>query len=123
MPLVIKDKRSGEEKVCGIVCESLQCGHCLLPVQPNTVFMAFDDPYFCIVHETCVPLFNFDKQSRRPKGIGRETAIKELDEYQKQLHTMTERPWWQNKAPKSYQKALQDLLLLHQSLRTSRVIA
>lgn len=108
---------------CAVLCESLECGHCLLPIEPNMPFLALDDPYFCIIHETCMSLFNFNKMSRRkPDNAGRQAAKTEIDEMQTQLHTMVSRPWWQKNAPKQYQKAMQDLLLLHQGLRTARVI-
>lgn len=123
MPLEIKNKKTGEVLACAVVCESLECGHCLLPIEPVGAYLALDDPYFCVIHETCMSLFNFNKLSRRrTDSAGRIQAKKELDDIQSQLHTMISRPWWQKNAPKHYQKAMQELLMLHQSLRTARVI-
>ena len=123
MPLEIKDKRTKEVKACGIMGNTLKCGHCDFPIQDDITWIALDDPYFCMIHETCLSLFQFDGTTRSRQGQGRVKAKKDLDDMQRELHQMVARPWWQNsKTTKRYHKALQDMLLLHQSLRTSRVI-
>lgn len=106
-----------------VIGKSIKCGHCDLPVLDGTAWAAIDEPYFCLVHETCVSLFNFDERSRMPDSDGKAAAANELDELQRELHTMISRPWWQkSESTKRYHKAVQQMLLLHQSLRTAGVI-
>jgi len=123
MPLKIEDKRTKEVKAYGVTGNTLRCGHCDLPIQDDLTWVAIDDPYFCLVHETCLGLFKFDGMRRTREGPGRIQAKRDLDDMQAELHKMISRPWWQNnKGAARYHKALQDMLLLHQSLRTARVI-
>lgn len=60
---------------------------------------------------------------RTDAAEGRLEAKKDIDRLQRVLHGMITKPWWQNSAnTKKYHAAIRDMLLLHQSLRSARVI-
>lgn len=123
MPLEIKNKRTKKVEANGVVCNSLICGHCNQPVLEGTTWIALDDPYHCIIHEPCVSLFNYDEKLRTAKSEGRKKAIKEMDDIVETVNQMVTRPWFQKRGvPKAYQEALQQLVMVHQALRTSGVI-
>ena len=123
MPLEIKNKRTGEVSAHGVMGNSLRCGHCDQEILHDTTWIALDDPYFCLIHETCLSMFEFNGLSRTVKGLGRKGAQQEMDEIVRDLETMLSRPWFQRRGvPTKYQRALQQLLMVHQSLRTSGVV-
>lgn len=123
MPLEIKDRSTGDVKANGITGNTLRCGGCGYEILDDTVWIALDDPYYCLIHQTCLGQFKFDGMARSANSNGREKMNKELDDMQKQLHQMISRPWWKNNAgAKHYHRALVEMLLLHQSLRSSNVI-
>jgi hypothetical protein len=123
MPLVIKDPRTQKVLADGVIGNTIRCGHCDMPIVDNTTWIALDDPYFCLVHETCSTLFKYNSVMRSATSLGRQEARSELDSMQRELHRMIQGAWWQKSAStKRYHHALQQMLLLHQSLRTSRVI-
>lgn len=122
MPLVIRNKRTNKEEACGVVGDSIKCGSCNYPIEDDAKWVAIDDPYYCLVHETCVQTFSFNGQPRTAFSDGRKNMVRERDEHIESLKTMISRPWWQKNAPKAYQHALQQVLLLHESLRTANVI-
>jgi len=124
MPIEIKNKRTGEFQANGVVGNTIRCGHCNYPIVDDTRWFALDDPFFCLVHETCLTLFDFNnKMSRLNLSMGRTAAVKAMDKDVVTLQQMITRPWWQNRGvPLAYQQALQHLLAVHVSLRTAKVI-
>lgn len=122
MPLCIKNKRTGKEEACGVVGDSLKCGSCNYPIQDDAKWVALDNPYYCLVHETCVQTFNFNGQARTEFSDGRKEMQRGRDKHMETLKTMIARPWWNKSAPQQYQHALQQVLLLHESLRAAGII-
>lgn len=123
MPLEIKDKRTGEVKANGVTGNTICCGHCDKPVLDDVTWIALDDPYFCIIHQSCLGLFNFDRMPRTRSSEGRTRIRVKNDKNVQLLQQMLNRPWWRNKQGTSeYTKALIEILCMHQSLQHSRVI-
>jgi hypothetical protein len=76
MPLVIKNKRTGQVDGNGVVGNSLLCGHCNQPCLEGKTWIALDEPYHCLVHETCLTLFEYNKLARTMQGThGRDSRI------------------------------------------------
>lgn len=123
MPLEVKDKRTGKVVANGVTGNSLKCGHCDQPCLDGKTWIALDEPYHCLIHESCYSLFEFNGLPRTVKGSGREKARENMDEILTALHQMSSRPWFQKRGvPDRYKQALQQLMLVHQSLRTMGVI-
>lgn len=124
MPLEIKDKRTKKVKTCAVAGNSLLCGHCQMPIKNQHRWLAFDDPYFCLVHETCLTLFSFDGKDRMSHTQGAEDAREEMDAIVKSLdHTMGKK-WFRESRliPADFKRSLQQVCMIYQSLRTATVI-
>lgn len=123
MPLEIRNKRTNVVEGNAVAGNSIRCGHCDYPIVDDTKWYAIDDPYYCLVHETCLTFFNFNGVSRLALSTGRQQARRALDSDIQTLQRMVTRAWWQKRGvPEDYQLALQHLLALHVSLRTAKVI-
>jgi hypothetical protein len=124
MPLEIKGKRDKEVKTIGVIGNSLKCGHCDFPIMDQHTWIAFDEPYNCLVHETCMGLFDYNSKPRTAGSNGRKSAHMAMDNDLKILEEMTSRPWFQKTSAMTpaRKKALQNLMLIYQSLRTMGVV-
>ena len=123
MPLQIKNKRTGKVEGVAYIGNTLKCGHCDQPILEGYGWLSLDAPYYCLLHETCLNMFEFDGLPRTGKGKGRRAAQDNLDEILESLNQMVSRPWFQKRGvPEKYKKALQDLMFIHQSLRVSGII-
>jgi hypothetical protein len=124
MPFEIKDKRTKKVKACAVVGNTLLCGHCQMPVKDQHRWFAIDDPYFCLIHETCLTLFEFDEKDRMSHTEGSENARKTMDAIVKTLYDMTGKRWFHESRMLSTdrKRALQQMLMIYQSLRTAAVI-
>lgn len=125
MPLEIKDKRTKKVQACAVAGNTLRCGHCDVPLRDQHRWLAIDDPYFCLVHETCLSMFSFDGTPRLARSPGRQKAAAEMDHILTTLSDMTSKPWFRATKTISPERkqALQQLMLIHQSLRTAECIA
>ena len=124
MPLEIKDKRTKKVKACAVAGNSLKCGHCFTEIKHNHRWLALDDPYYCLIHETCLTMFDFNGKDRLIHSEGSQEAQRKMDGMVLTLNNMISRPWFQKtKAITPERKrALQQLLLVHQSIRTAGVL-
>ena len=124
MPLEIKDKRTKKVKACAVAGNSLKCGHCDMDIKHGHRWLALDDPYFCLIHETCLTMFDFDGKDRLDHTPGREEARERMDSIVKTINDMTSKPWFRTTKLISddRKRALQQLLMVYQSLRTATVI-
>lgn len=122
MPLEIKNKRSGKVEANGVVGNSLRCGHCDTNIVEGSTWIALDDPYHCLIHEQCISLFNFNGELRSIKGKGRAEARENMDWILSVVERMVHNKYFQMKFNEERKRALQQLCLTHQALRSAGVI-
>jgi hypothetical protein len=123
MPLEVKNKRTGQVEGYAVIGNTLKCGHCDVEIRADGEWYALDDPYFCLIHPTCLTVFEYNKKARTQKSQGRQEVSEKMDYILQSVNKMISRPWFQKRGvPVEYQKALQDLLMIHQSLRMTGTI-
>jgi hypothetical protein len=57
--------KDGTKKVTVMALDCTICGHCRCPLIPGCgAFFAVGDPYKCLVHQRCMPLFDYNDVRR-----------------------------------------------------------
>lgn len=122
MPIELRHKKTNQVQAMGILGNSMRCGHCDNEI--NGTWVALDDPYYCLIHEQCISLFDFNRKARTQDGEGRKEISQHFDWMLKTLHDLSQKRWFQEDKRMTEERklAFQELLKTHQALRNARVI-
>jgi len=80
MAVQLKDEQ-GKVQATVLALKTLTCGHCRVPINRGSgPFMAVTDPYYCLVHMRCMPLFEFDGKDRTDPRSAQQEEVRYSDD-------------------------------------------
>lgn len=94
-------------KARAIVGNTSRCGHCDMILLDGQTFFMLDEPYACIVHETCLNFFAFDGKHRcaeAPQNQERQKAAS--DDEQTLANYMSRGHWKVLRIPRAVRDAI-----------------